>query len=121
MKTGLLIFLIVNAYMNNRDVLEENLNCVYYTVTAEKLNVRDSANYDSNIVGKVEKPNRLCIDNLEGEWAHIKNSNWVNVKYLNKQDRNIVDEYIGPVLIAPIIIFFVITQLSHIKPSSFLV
>lgn len=117
-KSGLLFFLIGSAFITNVDKIKENKNCTFYRVTSEKLNIRDMAGLNSNIVGNVEKSNLLCIDSIDNDWAHIKNSNWVNTKYLKKQDRNFIDDYVGPVIFAPLIVFFLL--IFSLKILSFL-
>lgn len=107
-KSGLLILLIGAGLMNFTATLEKNVDCMYYTVTTEKLNVRNNAGANANITGTVKKSDRLCIDRLDGEWAHIKNGNWVNAKYLNKKEYSIIYEFVGQVLFIPIIKFFII-------------
>lgn len=107
-KSGLLFLLIGAAYIANIDKNKENKNCTFYKVTAEKLNIRDAPGLNSNIVGNVEKSSLLCIDLIDNDWVHIKNSNWVNSKYLVQEDRNFIDDYIEPVIFKPLLIFFLL-------------
>lgn len=107
-KSMLLVFLITSAFVNNTNTLKENANCLYYEVTTDKLNMRDGAGEDFNIIGSVYKKNLLCLDQITGDWGQIKNSNWVNIKYLKKRELGFIDNYLGPVLFAPLIMFGII-------------
>ncbi len=73
---------------NNQKTEEESANnnqCSSHIVTVAQLNIRDNPGKPSNILGKVNKGDKVCIYSFSGKWGETENG-WVSRKYLRPEE-----------------------------------
>jgi hypothetical protein len=59
--------------------------CQPYYVFAKRLNIRTSASVKAHKKGKLQRGARVCVDDINYGWAHLKKrEGWVALKYLSK-------------------------------------
>jgi len=54
-----------------------------YTVNVPAVNVRSGPGTENAIVGKLYKNARVCVTEIQGEWAHLDSGSWVFAAYLS--------------------------------------
>ena len=62
---------------------EKEASCSNYSVTAEKLNVRNGAQKSSDIVRVASKGDVVCVYDFDGKWGQLNNG-WISGKHLTK-------------------------------------
>ncbi len=100
-------FILLIVVGNSIVIGESSESCDYYSVTANKLNIRDFSGIDSKIIGTLQKNDRVCIHEFTDNWAYIENNGWINNKYISKiPESTLLSEYIAPFFLLPLMLFF---------------
>ncbi len=65
-------------------IASDTTQCTYFIVEVEQqLNIRDKAGMPSNIVGRANLGERVCVYDFKGKWGRT-DLGWISVKYLKK-------------------------------------
>jgi uncharacterized protein YraI len=54
-----------------------------YSVNVPAVNIRSGPGIENPIVTKLYKNTRVCVTEIQGEWAHLDSGNWVFAAYLS--------------------------------------
>ncbi len=72
-----------NDNTTNNVSTEKEASCSNYSVTAEKLNVREDAQKSSDVIRVASKGDVVCVYNFNGKWGQLNNG-WISGKHLEK-------------------------------------
>lgn len=65
-----------------------------YEVTTTQLNVRDNPNTSGEIIGKLNKHDRVCVSAISGNWAKTENG-WVSGKFIKVIEHQMIAETVN--------------------------